>query len=87
MTQPQFTFGNAGNNILLGPGYFNLDAGIHRNFDISERWKAVFRWEIFNAFNHANFSNPNASIGAPTAGIISATLPARSQQIAMKIIF
>lgn len=85
--QPQFTFGNAANSILLGPGYFNLDAGIHRNFDISERLKAVFRWEIFNAFNHSNFSNPNASIGAPTAGVISSTLPARSQQVALKLIF
>jgi hypothetical protein len=85
--QPQFTFGNAANNILIGPGYFNVDAGIHRNFDITERWKAVFRWEMFNAFNHSNFSNPNASIGAATAGQISSTLPARSQQVALKFTF
>ena len=85
--QPQYTFGNAGNYILVGPGYFNVDAGIHRNFNISERWKAVFRWEMFNAFNHANFSNPNASIGGSTVGQISATQPARSQQVALKVTF
>ena len=83
----QFNFGNAGNFILEGPGYFNLDAGIHRNFDITERWKAVLRWEMFNAFNHSNFNNPNATIGTPAAGQISGTLPARSQQVALKLMF
>jgi hypothetical protein len=83
----QFNFGNAGNFILEGPGYFNLDAGIHRNFDITERWKAVLRWEMFNAFNHPNFNNPNATVGTANAGQISGTLPARSQQVALKIMF
>ena len=83
----QFHFGNAGNFILEGPGYFNLDAGIHRNFDITDRWKVVLRWEMFNAFNHASFNNPNSTIGTANAGLISGTFPARSQQVALKIIF
>ena len=85
--QPQYTFGNAGNNILEGPGYFNLDAGIHRNFSITERWKAVFRWEMFNALNHANFSNPASTINTATVGQISGTQPARSMQMGLKISF
>jgi hypothetical protein len=87
VVQPQLTFGNAANFILVGPGYFNVDAGIHRDFKINEKWKAVFRWEMFNAFNHANFSNPNASVGNPLYGQITATLPARSQQVALKLTF
>lgn len=66
---------------------FNLDAGIHRNFIFGERWKLAFRWEMFNAFNHPNFSNPNATIRTAAAGQISGTLPARSQQVALKISF
>jgi len=87
VVQPVNTFGNAGNFILVGPGYFNLDAGIHRDFKISEKMKAVFRWEMFNAFNHANFSNPNANVGNALYGQITNTLPARSQQVALKLTF
>ena len=85
--QPQYTFGNAGNNILEGPGVFNLDAGIHRNFTINERWKAVFRWEMFNALNHPNFNNPTATINIASTGQITGTLPARSMQLALKLLF
>jgi hypothetical protein len=83
----QFTFGNAGYGIILGPGYFDVDLGIHREFQIRERWKLSCRWEMFNAFNRANFSNPDATIGAATAGTISSTLGARSQQVALKLNF
>jgi len=85
--QAQNTFGNAGNYILVGPGYFNLDLGIHRDFRVTERIKATFRWEMFNALNHANFSNPNASVGNPLYGQITGTLPARSEQVALKLVF
>ncbi len=85
--QPQFTFGNAGNNILEGPGYFNLNAGIHRDFSINERWKAAFRWEMFNALNRANFNNPSSTINSATTGQISGTQPARSMQLGLKISF
>ena len=87
VVQPQYTFGNAGNFILEGPGYFNLDAGIHRNFSISDRWKVVFRWEMFNALNHANFNNPSSTINSATTGQISGTQPARSMQMGLKLTF
>ncbi|MDX1980057.1 MAG: carboxypeptidase regulatory-like domain-containing protein [Bryobacteraceae bacterium] len=83
----QFSFGNAGRGILVGPGDFNVDAGIHRQFAIKERYKLTFRWEMFNAFNRANFGNPNAAIGNAQAGQISGTAPARIQQAALKLSF
>jgi hypothetical protein len=82
-----YTFGNCGPYSLLGPGYFNADLGVHRIFNVTERVRLTFRWEMFNAFNHVNFSNPNASIGASTAGQISATQPARSMQLALRATF
>ena len=82
-----YTFGNCGAYILMGPGYFSTDLGIHRSFSITEGKKLTFRWEMFNAFNRANFSNPNASIGAATAGQISSTQPPRSMQLALKFLF
>jgi TonB dependent receptor len=86
-TPAQFTFGNAANRILEGPGYFNVDLGVHRNFPITERVKLSFRWEMFNAFNRANFLTPNANIGTAPAGQISSTLPARIMQFGLKLNF
>ena len=83
----QYTFGNAGNGIILGPGYFNLDAGIHREFKIKERMRLQFRWEMFNTLNHPNFNNPNSTFGTAPYGTISSTLPGRSEQVALKLLF
>lgn len=56
-----------GRNMFQGPSYWNLDSGISKGFDITERVRMVFRTEIFNTFNHANFRNPrDASSGTPT---------------------
>lgn len=83
----QFTFGNAGRGILVGPGNYNVDLGLHRNFRLSEQWRMNLRWEMFNAFNRANFGVPNSAIGGPTAGQISTTAPARIMQLALKLSF
>lgn len=82
-----YTFGNCGAYLIRGPKYFNIDAGIHRDFRVTERIKVTFRGELFNTLNHVNFSNPNASIGAGTAGQISGTQPARTVQLGMRAVF
>jgi hypothetical protein len=84
---PQFTFGNAGRGILVGPGSFNVDLGVHREFRLGETGRLQFRWEMFNAFNRANFLPPNAAIGNAQAGQISDTEPARIMQLALKFYF
>jgi hypothetical protein len=84
---PLYSFGNSGTGILTGPGYFDLDLGIVRMIPITERIALNIRGEAFNAFNRANFNNPNATIGTGPAGIISATQPARIIQLAAKIVF
>ena len=83
----QYTFGNAGVYTLEGPGFFNVDLAIHRDFRVKENWRLTYRWETFNSFNNTRFNNPNATIGAATAGVISSTLPARVMQMAMKLTF
>jgi hypothetical protein len=84
---PQFTFGNSGTGILIGPSYFNVDLGLVRHFSLRERFGLDLRGEWFNAFNHANFNVPNASIGTAQAGVISSTFPARIVQLAAKVTF
>jgi hypothetical protein len=57
----------SGRNIFRGPNYWNLDLGIVKLFNITERVKLQFRTEMFNALNHPNFDNPrSASVGSPT---------------------
>jgi hypothetical protein len=82
-----YTFGNSGYDVLVGPGLMTADLGLHRTFLITESKQLTFRWEVFNAFNRANFSNPSAVIGSSAAGTISATNPARTMQLALRLTF
>ena len=88
--------GNAGRNILIGPGVTNLDASILKNFVLAktaERMNVQFHLDLFNLLNHPNFALPGDddifdSTGAPTgdAGVITATsTPAREMQFGVKV--
>jgi hypothetical protein len=50
------TIGNAAKNLIRGPGVNNWDIAIFKNFSVTERAKLQFRWELYNAFNHIQFS-------------------------------
>jgi hypothetical protein len=57
----------AGRNTFTAPGYWNLDLGFIKTFQLTERVKLQFRTEMFNALNHPNFDNPrDASVGSPS---------------------
>lgn len=83
----QFNYGNSGRGILVGPGSVNTDFGLQREFPFGEAKRVQFRWEMFNAFNRANFTTPNSSIGNALAGVISNTAPARVMQLGLKLYF
>ncbi len=67
-------FGNAGRNIIRGPGYFNLDMSLFRNFKISERFTFQFEADAFSVTNTPHFNNPNSNISAANFGAITSTL-------------
>jgi hypothetical protein len=85
----QFTFGNAGRNILFGPGQWNLSASLVKEFRVGERATIQFRGEAFNMPNHASFGNPSANLNSTTTiGRISATsVAARAVQFALRVTF
>ena len=66
-TASTFTYGNFGRNVLFGPGLYNVDFSVFKNFSIKERAKVQFRAEFFNVLNTPAFSNPNATLPAPNA--------------------
>jgi hypothetical protein len=87
-TPAQFTFGNAGRNILEGPGRVNFDFSLFKDFRITEQVKIQFRAEFFNAFNIPQFDLPNATIGTGPAGTITSTVGIPRQiQFGLKIVF
>ena len=69
------TFGNVARNSFFGPHAFNMDASLTKQFHISEKMAAQFRAELFNAFNHVNLGQPNATVDSPTAGQITSIGP------------
>ena len=68
---PSGTFGNAGRNILRGPGWVTFDMSVQRRIDFSDRFNATLRWDMFNLFNRANFGLPDGNVASATVGVIS----------------
>jgi hypothetical protein len=62
------TIGNAAKTLIRGPGVNNFDTAVFKNFPVTERMRMQFRWEMYNAFNHTQFSGLNATAKFDTAG-------------------
>jgi hypothetical protein len=91
-------FGNAGRNIVRGPGYFNIDASVFRDFRIREGWKLQFRTEAYGLTNSPVFANPGATVSNATFSngaitnfngydIISSSTGDRQIRFALKLMF
>lgn len=95
------TWGNAGRNIIRGPGFQTWDLSLFKNFELTETRRFEFRAEFFNIWNHVNpqFANPD-TIGSDTPatdflgdpsiapfGVPAAALPPRRIQFALKFYF
>ncbi len=64
-------FGNCGANVLRGPGLINVDMGIFRKFQPTEKVSVQFRAEAFNVSNTPHFRNPNSSIASSGFGVVT----------------
>ena len=78
-------FGNTGRDILRGPGYFNLDSSVFRNFRINERFRLQFRAEAFGTTNTPHFANPAATVSSGGFGNITSSTGQRQLRFAMKV--
>jgi Carboxypeptidase regulatory-like domain/TonB dependent receptor/TonB-dependent Receptor Plug Domain len=81
------TFGNAGRDSLYGPGSFNWDMALSREFHFKERYRVDVRADFFNVMNHANWNAPTNSITSGTFGQVTAFSSPRIIQMAMKFFF
>jgi hypothetical protein len=80
-------FGNAGRNIVTGPGVQQWDLSAPKNFRLTKTKSPQFRTELFNIFNHANFGVPVNDMNSPDVGQIQTWRPGRLVQFALKFLF
>src|SRR5262249_34140608 len=93
------TFGNLGRNVVVGPGFANLDLSLVKSTKITEKLTWQMRADAFNLPNHSNFQQPGASntndaLGGATFNLLTGTRSApgdsgssRQLQLSMKLIF
>ena len=86
-----FTYGNAGRDIVTGPGLDDFDATLQNEFPVRENMNLQFRLDIFNFFNHPNF---NAPVGAgrmfstsSSFGSITSAQDPRDMQFSLRLVF
>jgi hypothetical protein len=84
---PQDQLGNAARASLFGPGQNNWDLAVQRVFPIKERLQFKLRVDLFNAFNHAQFSNLNTTITSPAFGAVTGDLGPRSMDVAGRLVW
>jgi len=92
-----FTFGNAGRNVVKGPGLQDWDFSIFKLFPVREQMHFEFRTEFFNIWNHVNpLLGPVGAIsqepvavefGTPQFGQSIAARDPRFIQVALKFYF
>jgi hypothetical protein len=77
-----------GRNTFRSPGNWNLDGGIYKNIDLTERTRLQLRAEIYNVFNHANLFVDTWNVDISGRDTVTAYRSGRRQvQLAVKLIF
>ena len=92
------TLGNSQRRFFSGPGLNNWDMALLKDTAIREGMNLEFRAELFNAFNHAQFGQPDGNINdtqkVPNTGerltgfgTIQTANPPRIMQLSLKLLF
>ncbi|MGH9341566.1 MAG: hypothetical protein ACRD1R_18770, partial [Acidobacteriota bacterium] len=90
------TVGNAARTVLRGPGTNNWDIALYKNFPLDEKRRIQVRWEMYNAFNHTQFSgvDTNARFNPDTGeqvsggfGQVTSARDPRIMQFALRFYF
>jgi hypothetical protein len=79
--------GNAGRNLVRGPGYTNDNFSLFKNFPLPETMNLQLRAESFNLLNTPHYGNPNASHNSGSFGSITSASGPRIMQFVLKLIY
>lgn len=84
----QYTWGDAGRNILRGPGLATVDFSLRRTFMLGESLRLVAEAQSFNMLNRANFNQPDAVVDQTlTFGKIFSAKDPRQIQFVLRLSF
>jgi hypothetical protein len=81
------TFGNAGRNIVQGPGFATANLSLLKNLRLSEVTTLQLRAEAFNLFNRTNYNLPDNYVSSPSFGAILSAGSPRRFQLGVKLLF
>src|SRR5205807_599588 len=80
--------GNESRNVIIGPPTTRFDATLSKNIRFSESKSLQLRWEVFNIFNHTNFTTLALAFSTPaTFGTVTNVRDPRTMQLGVKFIF
>lgn len=74
-------FGTAGKGTVEGPGLVTLDAGLFKDFSVTERWRIRLQSQVRNLTNHPNFANPELNINSSNYNRIRSLQPNASTRV------
>jgi hypothetical protein len=89
LTQPFLgNLGTSSRNLLRLAHFVDYDAGLLKDTKLTERLNLQFRWEVYNVFNHPNFSGFVNTLTSPSFGTYTSTASnERQMQYSLKILF
>lgn len=81
-------YGNSARSVLVGPGTASWNLVAAKNvYLFAERARAQLRCELYNAFNHPNFSSPSSNISSSSFGLVTGAGSGRRVQVSARIDF
>ena len=84
---PSNRYGNAARNTIPGPGLFNLNASIGRNFPLGERRMMEFRVEGTNVTNRVSYTRVGTTVNASDYGLATNAAGMRTMQASLRFRF
>jgi len=80
--------GNESRGVITGPSTTRFDATLAKSFRFDETKSVQLRWEVFNVFNHTNFTTVALALSTPaTFGTVTGVRDPRNMQLGVKFIF
>jgi len=83
-------FGNAGRGTIRGPGFGIWDLAAIKSFTFAvagHETKFSLRAEVFNIFNHVNFSGVSTTLNSGTYGRVTSVREPRQMQMSLRYEF
>jgi hypothetical protein len=84
---PTGPFGDAGRNIIIGPGTISVNMALSKTIQLKEMQSLELRLSANNVFNHPNFRSIDTTLGSLTFGQVVAAGAMRTTQITARYRF